>query len=408
MNSNAQLLDLVFVLDATGSMGPWIRSAENSINSIVKSIHDSGKLASADALRVGVMAYRDIASEDFHEFTTKAFPLTSKINEVQNFLRHLGAIGGGDGPEAVATALNDATNDSPNHMGWYPSSKGAHQILVHITDAPPHGIEKGDTKSPIKDAATGGPFGKNILKTNSLLKTNGFTYFVVSCGEMGKAYDLAVPFYRRATSGNGYMLPLSRADLLPKAITALALESLALNTALEDMIKVLKPLSVGTKPSFANDDILPASMPSFHVLLHSIAMPEVMAAKELTSEELNHIMDAAETPEDLDTMTKAFRPSPEEAIDTMHALFTAKGTKVPTLKTTVDYSFTGKALHNWKIMESAKTPEDLVGAVSVPEGIPLTGSGSAQAVEVVHEPITKSQVERIAHRFKAVYGTSAF
>lgn len=76
-----------------------------------------------------------------------------------------------------------------------------------------------------------------------------------------------------------------------------------------------------------------------------------------------------------------FRPSPEEAIDTMHALFTAKGTKVPTLKTTVDYSFTGKALHNWKIMESAKTPEDLVGAVSVVSSSFSSHLGKATAHE---------------------------
>ncbi|KAK1224167.1 hypothetical protein PQX77_012972 [Marasmius sp. AFHP31] len=385
-------------------MGPWIRSAENSINNIVKQIHDSKKLASPSALRVGVLAYRDVESESFVEFLTKPCPLTSNIDTVHKFLKNLGAAGGGDGPEAVATALNAATNDEPNVMGWLPSSKGAHQILVHITDAPPHGLEDGDPKNPTKDARTAGIF-KNILRTNELLKKNGFTYFVVSCGEMGKIYKWAVPFYRRATSGNGYMLPLVRADLLPHAITALALESLALDTALEEMREELRPLSLGEKPSFANDDSIPKSMPRFDVLLRAVAMPEAEAAKELTPEELDHIMDNAETPEDLDIMTKSFRPPPEDAIDTMHTLFKAKGTKVPTLKSNITYDFTGNALHNWKIMESAKTPEDLVGGAPTPEGIPLTGSGE-QAVEIVHEPVTKAQVERMAHRFRAKYGAS--
>ncbi|TFK95753.1 hypothetical protein BDV98DRAFT_640632 [Pterulicium gracile] len=33
--SSSCMCDLVFVLDATGSMGPWIRSAESKINDIV-------------------------------------------------------------------------------------------------------------------------------------------------------------------------------------------------------------------------------------------------------------------------------------------------------------------------------------------------------------------------------------
>ena len=124
-------------------MGPYIRAAENSINNIVKQIHDSKKLASPSALRVGVLAYRDVETEGFVDFLTKPCPLTSDIAKVQTFLKYLSAAGGGDGPEAVATALDVTINDA-NVMGWLPPNKGAHQIIVHITDAPPHGIERGD------------------------------------------------------------------------------------------------------------------------------------------------------------------------------------------------------------------------------------------------------------------------
>lgn len=127
-------------------MGPYIRAAEKSINDIVADIRNSNKLASESALRVGVQAYRD--ADGFVEFLTKPHPLTpsNKIAEVQNFLKHLGAVGGGDGPEAVATALDRTLNDK-NELGWLPASSAAHKIIVHITDAPPHGIkEEGDSK----------------------------------------------------------------------------------------------------------------------------------------------------------------------------------------------------------------------------------------------------------------------
>ncbi|KAK1221255.1 hypothetical protein PQX77_015937 [Marasmius sp. AFHP31] len=381
--SNDQLLDLVFVLDATGSMGPWIRSAENSINNIVKQIHGSKKLASPSALRVGVLAYRDVESENFVEFLTKPCPLTSNIDEVHKFLKYLGATGGGDGPEAVATALDVTINDA-NIMGWLPSSKGAHQIIVHITDAPPHGLEDGDPKNPTKDAKTAGIF-KNIIRTNEIMKKNNFTYFVVSCGEMGKIYKWAVPFYRRATSGNGYMLPLVRADLLPNAITALALESLALDTALEEMREELKKLNVGERPSFANDETLPKDRPTFDALLHTVVAPAT-----------------TEAPKHRQSTTTEASMTPEKAIKIIHKICEAKGIKVPTLKTNISYNFTGNALHNWNIMEKAKTHEDIVGGLPTPEGIPITGSGE-QAVEIVYEPISIAQVERMAYRYKAKY-----
>ncbi|KAE9397985.1 hypothetical protein BT96DRAFT_921092 [Gymnopus androsaceus JB14] len=397
--NNEQLLDLVFVLDCTGSMRPYIRGAESSINEIVKAILNAPQLTSPSSLRVGVQAYRD-AIIGFVEFLTKPCPLTSNVAVVHDFLKNLNAAGGGgDGPEAVATALDRTLNDK-NELGWQPAQKGAHKIIVHITDAPPHGIKEIKDNFPNGgEPDTRGMFTENILNVNKIMKAHNINYFVVSCGEMGKEYRFAVPFYRRATRGTGYMLPLVRYDLLPKAITALALESLDLDVALEEMKKELGDFKKKGGPYTTSyiSDVAP-----MHRLFMTIVTPEA-ANEPLTDDELQVIMDNAVTPEDLETLSKAARPKPADAVKTIHGYFKKKGTKIRTMKTNVDYHYTGAALHNWNIMENAKTPADLVGGVAVPEGIPLS-SDAEQSVEIVEEPITEEQIERMAIRYKAKYG----
>lgn len=107
------------------------------------------------------------------------------------------------------------------------------------------------------------------------------------------------------------MLPLVRADLLPKAITALALESLELDVALEEMKKELGDFKKTPGPyttSFISKAVMDAppiaAIAPMHRLFMTVAKPEV-ADEPLTDEELQEIMDNAETPEDLETMSKA-------------------------------------------------------------------------------------------------------
>ena len=51
---------------------------------------------------------------------------------MKGWLEHCSAAGGGDGPEAVADALNDALN-----LPW---CIGSVKICILISDAPPHGL----------------------------------------------------------------------------------------------------------------------------------------------------------------------------------------------------------------------------------------------------------------------------
>jgi hypothetical protein len=106
---------------------------------ICEHIYESGKLASRDDLRVGLVAFRDHPPQD-HTYITKNFGFTSDVQEMKSHLKTLYASGGGDGPEAVTAGMYEALN-----MQW---REHASKMVVLIADAPPHGIgEYGDGES---------------------------------------------------------------------------------------------------------------------------------------------------------------------------------------------------------------------------------------------------------------------
>jgi hypothetical protein len=116
-------LDLVMVLDATGSMAGELADLRASLLGIVRILHRL-----APTLQVGFVAYKDIGEP----YVTRAFPLTAMDDggkrDLVRFVEAIRAKGGGDIPEPVDTALEAATS-----MDWRSGARG--QILV-IGDAP--------------------------------------------------------------------------------------------------------------------------------------------------------------------------------------------------------------------------------------------------------------------------------
>src|ERR1043165_3089580 len=92
------IVEVGFVLDTTGSMGPLIEGAKRKIWSIATAIVDANPGAE---IRMGLVAYRDIGDE----YVTKTFNLTTDIQDLYANLLELKARGGGDWPESVNEAL---------------------------------------------------------------------------------------------------------------------------------------------------------------------------------------------------------------------------------------------------------------------------------------------------------------
>jgi Mg-chelatase subunit ChlD len=120
-------IELVFVIDTTGSMGGLIEGAKQKVWSIVNEVMMS---PSKPEVRMGLVAYRDHGDA----YVTQVTSITRDLDNVYNTLMAYKAEGGGDGPEDVRQALADGVHK----VGWSPRSPNIAQILFLVGDAPPH------------------------------------------------------------------------------------------------------------------------------------------------------------------------------------------------------------------------------------------------------------------------------
>ena len=130
-------VEVVFVLDSTGSMGGLIEGAKQKIWSIANSIVAQKP---TPEVRFGLVSYRDKGDE----YITKKFDLTDDIDAVFKNLQAFCAGGGGDTPESVNRALDEAVNT----MSWS-ADKGTTKIIFLVGDCPPHMDYQDDVKYPV-------------------------------------------------------------------------------------------------------------------------------------------------------------------------------------------------------------------------------------------------------------------
>ncbi|MBC8501141.1 MAG: VWA domain-containing protein [Nanoarchaeota archaeon] len=126
-------IDVVFLIDSTGSMADEIRSVKIHIVKIVKDVMEGRP---SPRLRVGVVTYRDHEREE-RQYLLRKTDLTYNVDKALDFLEDIEARGGGDHPEAVADGLHEAIND----MNW---DKRARKLIFLIGDAAPHGEGSSD------------------------------------------------------------------------------------------------------------------------------------------------------------------------------------------------------------------------------------------------------------------------
>ncbi|MFH1721926.1 MAG: VWA domain-containing protein [Candidatus Altiarchaeota archaeon] len=126
-------LDVVFVLDSTGSMSDEILAVKAHIKNIVSEIQQGRPTPD---LRIGIVTYRDHLEQE-KQYVYKKFDLTSDIDSVLDDLRGISAQGGGDSPEAVVDGLHIAIKK----MEWRQQAK---KMIFLIGDAAPHGVGSSD------------------------------------------------------------------------------------------------------------------------------------------------------------------------------------------------------------------------------------------------------------------------
>ncbi len=129
-------IEVCFVLDTTGSMSGLIEGAKRKIWTIANGIVAADKKA---MVRFALVPYRDRGDE----YVTKVFDLTDDLDKVFADLQTFAAAGGGDGPESVNQALDDAVNK----VKWTPKD-GALKFIFLVGDCPPHMDYPDDVKYP--------------------------------------------------------------------------------------------------------------------------------------------------------------------------------------------------------------------------------------------------------------------
>jgi Mg-chelatase subunit ChlD len=124
-NQNA-IIDVAFCLDTTGSMSGLIEGAKQKIWTIVNTVNGAQP---RPVLRIALIGYRDRGDD----YVTTKFDFTSNLETMYSHLRAFEAGGGGDTPEDVNRALNDAVNG----LDWS-QKPSALKIIYLVGDAPPH------------------------------------------------------------------------------------------------------------------------------------------------------------------------------------------------------------------------------------------------------------------------------
>lgn len=171
--NNHPKVDVVFVLDTTGSMSGLIQTAKDKIWSIATTMSQAQPTPD---IRIGLVGYRDRSDE----YVTKVIDLSSDLDSVYADLMDFQATGGGDTPESVNKALFDAVHS----MSWSQDSQ-AYQVIFLVGDAPPHMDYQDEAQFP---AIMASAFEKGIVVNT------------IQCGEMPVTVE---PWQQIASLGKG-------------------------------------------------------------------------------------------------------------------------------------------------------------------------------------------------------------
>lgn len=171
-------VDVVFVFDATGSMGDELRYLQAEMKDVIARAKDAtGGLN----IRTGAVVYRDHGDE----YITRISRLTEDIKITQAFIDKQSADGGGDYPEAVPEALMAALNSS----GWDADARA--RVTFLILDAPCH-----------QDSATLALLHEQILNAAA----QGIRIVPVVCSGIGESGELLLRSIALATNGTSFFL----------------------------------------------------------------------------------------------------------------------------------------------------------------------------------------------------------
>ena len=122
--SPTNLVQIAFMVDATGSMGDELEFLKMDLKKVIAEVQKTNNQLK---ISTATVFYRDKGDE----YVVKHSPFTEDINQTTEFISQQRADGGGDFPEAVDKALVQL-----NQLQWQPEART--RIAFLVLDAPPH------------------------------------------------------------------------------------------------------------------------------------------------------------------------------------------------------------------------------------------------------------------------------
>jgi len=167
------IVDIAFVVDATGSMGDEINYLKEELLDLITKIEIQHKDLN---IKTASVFYRD--NED--DYVTRKSDFTNDINETLDFIKKQEAGGGGDFEEAVEIGLNEAVEN----LIWDENSIS--KIIFLILDAPPHQYAESIT---------------NMQKVIETAAKKGIRIVPVTCSGIDKSTEFLMRTAALATNG---------------------------------------------------------------------------------------------------------------------------------------------------------------------------------------------------------------
>jgi hypothetical protein len=192
-------LDLLFLVDTTGSMGDELSYLNSEFKTMASTL--ATRFPNVNQ-RYGLVVYRDRGDE----YLTRSFPFTSSVDEFRRNLGAQKAEGGGDYPEAMEVGLEEAVK-----MQWRTAETA--RVMFLVADAPPHAQDigkamaaadalrkKGVAIYPL--ACSGYDAATELVMRSCAMLTGGQFLWLTDDSGVGEAHgEPHIPFYHVERQG---------------------------------------------------------------------------------------------------------------------------------------------------------------------------------------------------------------
>jgi hypothetical protein len=260
-------VDLVFLVDVTGSMSNVIDSVRSSLLSFVDALKSSDLDGTISVVSfqdtVGEqVSFQELAKNDFERspfIANKNLSSSSEVSEVERFIAKLEANRGADLPENLAGAVDFARNSvigvrsngtanvigdgvgDPDGTAAFPTLDGKRQVFIAITDATFHSDSRGAGNSSLNAEFKPRPLAQiveSLRSTGTVVHVVDPSWVDESVEPTGKASEkqLDADYFAIATGGVGEdkVAGYSLTDL---ELVAVADKTGLLDIALHDILK---------------------------------------------------------------------------------------------------------------------------------------------------------------------------